>query len=59
LRKVLEAVNVAVMPQPEVYLGHADKLFDQEGKLIVESTRKFLGGFMSAFATWVEKLAKK
>jgi hypothetical protein len=35
-------------------LGHADKLFDEHGKLVSDGTRKFLHGFMQAFANWVE-----
>jgi len=32
---------------------HADQLFDQYGKLINPDTRKFLQGFMQAYAAWV------
>ncbi len=42
------------MQQPEAYLGHADKLFDKQGKLVNDGTRKFLQEFMQAFANWVE-----
>jgi chromate reductase len=41
------------MPQPEAYLGHADKLFDANGKLSNEGTRKFLEGFMQSYAAWI------
>ena len=30
------------MPQPEAYIGHADKLFGEDGKLTNEGTEKFL-----------------
>ena len=41
------------MPQPEAYIGHADKLFDATGKLINEGTLKFLQGswFTEGFGT--------
>jgi chromate reductase len=38
------------MQQPEAYVGHADRLFDENGKLVNDGTRKFL----QAFAKWVE-----
>jgi len=58
LRQSLVFLNVAVMQQPEAYIGGADKLFDAEGKLANPSTREFLGKFMQAFAAWVERFAK-
>ena len=58
LRQSLVFLNVPAMPQPEVYLGHADKLFDAEGKLTNESTRTFLQTFMAAFGAWVTANAK-
>jgi chromate reductase len=54
LRQMLVFLNVPAMPQPEAYIGGADKLFDADGTLINESTREFLRKFMEAFAAWVE-----
>jgi chromate reductase len=42
LRQSLVFLNVPTMQQPEAYLGHADKLFDEHGKLLNDGTRKFL-----------------
>lgn len=53
LRQSLAFLNVPTMGQPEAYLGAADKLLDGQGKLADEGTRKFLQGFMQAFAGWV------
>jgi chromate reductase, NAD(P)H dehydrogenase (quinone) len=53
LRQSLVFLNVPTMQQPEAYLGHADKLFDEEGKLASDGIRKFLREFMQAFANWV------
>jgi chromate reductase len=53
LRQSLMSVNVRVMPQPEVYLSAADKLFDADGKLDNQRTREFLQKFMQAFAAWI------
>lgn len=53
LRQALVFLDVPVMPQPEAYLGGADKLFDASGKLDNDATRKFLQGFLQAYAAWV------
>jgi chromate reductase len=55
LRQSLVFLNVPTMQQPEAYVGHADKLFDEHGKLVSDGTRKFLQEFMQAFANWVER----
>jgi chromate reductase, NAD(P)H dehydrogenase (quinone) len=59
LRQSMMAVNISTMPQPEVYLSRADKLFDEQGKLLDDSTRKFLTGFLAAFENWIERFVKK
>ena len=53
LRQSLVFLNVPTMQQPEAYLGHADKLFDEAGTLVSDGSRKFLQEFMQAFANWV------
>src|SRR5208337_3604373 len=53
LRQSLVFLNVPAMAQPEAYIGGADKLFDVNGKLANDGTRKFLQSFLQAFATWV------
>lgn len=53
LRQSLVFLNIPAMPQPEAYIGGADKLFDSSGKLINDETRKFLQSFMQAYAAWV------
>ncbi|HEX3838701.1 MAG TPA: NAD(P)H-dependent oxidoreductase [Terracidiphilus sp.] len=53
LRQSLVFLNVPAMAQPEAYIGGADKLFDANGKLINDETRKFLHGFMQAYAKWI------
>ena len=56
LRQSLVFLNVPILQQPEAYLGHADKLFDEQGKLVNDGTHKFLQDFMQAFAKWVETI---
>jgi chromate reductase len=54
LRQSLVFLNVPAMPQPEAYIAGAGALFDKEGSLTNESTRKFLKSFIDAFAAWIE-----
>jgi NAD(P)H-dependent FMN reductase len=43
-------LDMPVMQQPEVYISHANKLFDAAGKLTNDSTRDFFRTVMTAFA---------
>jgi chromate reductase len=56
LRQSLVFLNVPTMQQPEAYIGHVDKLFDEHGELTSDGTRKFLQQFMQAFADWAETI---
>ena len=56
LRQSLVFLNVPTMQQPEAYVSHVDKLFDEHGKLAGDGTHKFLQDFMQAFANWVETI---
>ena len=55
LRQSLVFLNVPTMAQPEAYVSSVHQLFDDQGKLVKEGTKKFLTAFLEAFATWVEK----
>jgi chromate reductase len=56
LRQSLVFLNVPAMQQPEVYVSHVDKLFDEIGNLVNEGTGKILQQFMQTFAIWVETI---
>src|ERR1700732_876198 len=56
LRQSLVFLNVPTMQQPEAYIGHVDKLFDEHGKLMSDGTGKFLREFLREFANWVETI---
>jgi chromate reductase len=58
LRQMLVFLDMPAMQQPEAYLAHSDKLFDDDGTLVVASTREFLRKFMDAFAEWVERMVE-
>ncbi len=59
LRQSLVFVDMPAMPQPEAYIGGADKLLDAEGNLVNAATREFLGRFMTAFGAWVERNVRR
>ena len=56
LRQSLVFLDVPVLQQPEMYIGGANKLFDDAGQIAADTTRDFLKKFLDAFAAWVEKL---
>lgn len=56
LRQCLVFLNMPCLQQPEAYVGGVASKFEGD-QLTDESTRKFLQGFVDAFATWVERHA--
>ena len=59
LRQSLAALNVAILPAPEVYLSGVDKLLDGQGGIGNDSSREFLTKFMATFAAWVDANHKR
>jgi chromate reductase len=59
LRQSLAALDVRTMAQPDMYLGHADKLFDARGLLLDESARVLMRLFLHAFEDWVDLIAPR
>lgn len=59
IRQTLVAVGLACLPQPEVYLGKAADLFNENGELQKDETREFLRKFMAAFEKWIETIRGK
>ncbi|HEX4243292.1 MAG TPA: NAD(P)H-dependent oxidoreductase [Steroidobacteraceae bacterium] len=55
LRQSLVFLDMPTMQQPEAYIGHADKLFDDAGEFINPGTREFAQKFLAAFAAWIER----
>jgi chromate reductase len=53
LRSTLAYLNVKVMGQPEFYFN-GSKSFDQNGKMVDESNRKFVEKFLLAFEKWAQ-----
>lgn len=59
LRQSLVFINLPAMQQPEAYIGNAQNLFDESGRLTNSSTGEFLKNFMTAFEGWVAVHVKK
>lgn len=55
LRQSFVFLDMPCMQQPEAYIGQANNLFDENGKITNEATLKFLKNYMSEFGLWVDK----
>ncbi|KTD72222.1 NADPH-dependent FMN reductase [Legionella tucsonensis] len=53
LRQSFVFLDIPTLQQPETYIGMAADLFDEQGNIKKEDTRKFLQDFMEAYADWV------
>lgn len=58
LRNMLSYLDMPTLGQPEVYLQVTEGMFDGEGELADEGTKKFLAGWMKAFVELVKAHAK-
>lgn len=56
LRSILGFLGMALTVQPELYLKDAPGLIADNGAVENEGTRKFLRGFLEAFAAWIAKV---
>lgn len=56
VRQCLVFLDMPVLQQPEAYIGNAPKLFDEDGS-VVDASRGFFAGIMSAFADWIRRTA--
>ncbi|KDP85994.1 NADPH-dependent FMN reductase [Cupriavidus basilensis] len=59
LRQSLVFLNIPVLQQPEAYISGVDKLFDEQGGIANESTRGFLGKYLTTFEAWIERNAPR
>lgn len=55
LRLALSYFDMPLLGQPEVFLGNSPDLFDEAGRIHVQSTREFLQGHVDRFVALVEK----
>lgn len=55
LRGDMLSAGCVVMTQPEAYIQWKPEAFGPDGSVTDEAIRKFLQGFMDAFAGWIDK----
>jgi chromate reductase len=55
LRQAFVLTDSPVMQQPEVLIARAQEKFDSQGRLVDESTRRFLTGFLIRLAEWLAR----
>ncbi|TAK82368.1 MAG: NAD(P)H-dependent oxidoreductase [Betaproteobacteria bacterium] len=59
LRRVLGQLWGHVLPRPEVFIGNAASKFDANGRIVDETTRKFLTDLLAGFKDWVVRMQPK
>lgn len=57
LRLALSYFNMPMTGQPEVFLGNSPTLFDENGKIVAESTKEFLQDYVNQLVELIEKNA--
>ncbi len=55
LRGSLTFVDVPTLAQPEVFIHFKEGMFDDDGNIGPDDTRKFLQGFVDKYVGWVAK----
>ena len=56
LRHILgSALESPVLPSPALFVAHAERIIDGEGRIADDRTRNSLQGLLAAFAEWVDR----
>ena len=55
LRQIATPLNLAMLPDPQVYFGSAHHKMDEAVKIIDEAAREELVKFWEAFVTWINR----
>lgn len=58
LRQSFVFLDVLCMQQPEAYISHVDKSFDEKANTFKEETKEFIRKYIQAYAKWVDKILK-
>lgn len=54
LRSIMVSIDAVLLGFPEVYIVHKEGVIDKDGKITVDSTKKFLQDFIDRFTQWIE-----
>jgi chromate reductase len=57
LRQSLVTLNVPTLPAPEMYIGHADKLFNAKGEIENSDVNRLVQQFIDKYIRWIEALS--
>lgn len=57
LREICAALDMLVLPRPELFISHAQEKFDAHGRLIHAETRTRLRELLSALHAWTERFS--
>ncbi len=58
LRQSLVFLDMPAMQQPEAYIGHADEMFDVQGRISKVATKDFISKFLKAYDEWVYQFSE-
>lgn len=58
LRQSLVFLNMPTMQQPEIYLAHVEKDFDEQGNVVAGSLKGFIQKAVDAYIVWFNQLTK-
>ncbi len=56
LRNILGYLDMPTLGQPEAFIHVTPERFDENGRLVDDSTKDFLSTWMSAFTNWVRQV---
>jgi chromate reductase, NAD(P)H dehydrogenase (quinone) len=59
LRQAFVFTNTRVLPQPEILVYRAHEKFDDQGRLIDDRTREFVGRLLRELAEWTRQLKRE
>ena len=59
LRQIAVFLEMHALHKPEVFVRNAKDVFDADGKLTDEATRKVVAQQLSALVDWTRRIAKK
>ena len=59
LRQIFVFLNMYPINSPEVIVTFAQDKFDEDGKLLDDNTKKFLGQLLQNLANWARRLGQK
>ena len=58
VRQSVVFLEMPMMPAPELYVGHVDKVLEAGGKVANDATRELFAKFLDRFADFVQRNAK-